>query len=223
MLSSHRGPISDEDEREREQVQEEKNSTEQCSAQVSRVRPNVIEDVTTADNIHDRIISIVGGLSSAKHITATVSQQLEDKPTATIWNLEAHLQLINWRLQSLPLPESSSIEGSSELQRIQEEKESAEHCLGICAEASQQADQARTNVFEDISVAEDGHQVLVSTVGDLITARRVTAGARTAQWIGQMSDTSLQQLSQHWNPTDSAEKHQGEASTSFQDRYRAGH
>jgi Fungal N-terminal domain of STAND proteins len=118
------------------------------------------------------------------------------KLTATTLSLEAHLQLINRRLPSRPLPESSSIEDNSELQQIQEEKESVEHCLGICAEASQQADQVRTNVFEDISVAEDAHQTLVSTVGDLITAKRVTAGPCTAQWIGQMSDTSLQQLSQ---------------------------
>jgi chromosome segregation ATPase len=85
-LSSHRGSISDEDSREREQIQEEKNSTEQClaicaqvPAQISRFRPNVIEDVTTADSMHDKIISTVGGLSSAKHITANVLRQLQDK------------------------------------------------------------------------------------------------------------------------------------------------
>jgi Fungal N-terminal domain of STAND proteins len=207
ILSSHRGPVSDEDSQDRERVQVEKNSTEQClaicaqvSAQVSQFRPNVMEDVSTGDNVHTKIISTVGGLFSAKHVTANALQLLEDKLTATTLDLEAHLRAVDRRLHTLPLAESSSVEGNLEQQRIQKEKESVEQCLGICAEASQQADHARTNVFEDISVAEDGHQVLVSTVGDLITAKRVTAGPRSAQWIGQMSDDSLGLLSHNWNP-----------------------
>ena len=71
---------------------------------------------------------------------------------------------------------------------------STKQCLAICASASEKANEDRTNVFEDVSLAEDGHQVIVSTIGDLILARRVSAGARSTQWMGQMSDDSLQHL-----------------------------
>lgn len=36
---------------------------------------------------------------------------------------------------------------------------------------------------------------LLCTLGDLIWAKSISTGARSSQWLGQMSDTSLQQLS----------------------------
>ena len=80
------------------------------------------------------------------------------------------------------------------------------------------------NVFEDISTADNSHQVLISTIGDLISARRVTAGARSRQWLGQMSDDSLQQMSQshgHVNAEGPVES-QAEASDRFEGRHGAG-
>jgi hypothetical protein len=76
-----------------------------------------------------------------------------------------------------------------------EEFESIRQCLNICMHASEEAEKVRVNIVEDITTAEDSRQVLVSTIGDLITARRVDAGARSLQCIGQMSDETLQQLS----------------------------
>lgn len=50
-------------------------------------------------------------------------------------------------------------------------------------------------IYEDISMTDDGYQVIASTVGDLIFARRITAGSRTAQAFVQiMSDESIQQI-----------------------------
>ena len=42
-----------------------------------------------------------------------------------------------------------------------------------------------------------GNQIIVSTLGDLISARVITAGAGSTQWLGHMSDAPLQQLSQN--------------------------
>ena len=53
----------------------------------------------------------------------------------------------------------------------------------------------KTNVFEDVSIDDDSHQVIVATLGDLISAKNVKTGSRSAQWLGQMSDATLQQLS----------------------------
>lgn len=41
--------------------------------------------------------------------------------------------------------------------------------------------QSRTKVFEDELVADDGQQVIVATLLDLISAKRVVAGARSTQ------------------------------------------
>ena len=49
----------------------------------------------------------------------------------------------------------------------------------------------RINVFEDIEIAGDEHPPIVATLGDLISAKRVTVGARSTQWLGQMPDASL--------------------------------
>ena len=41
------------------------------------------------------------------------------------------------------------------------------------------------------SMADDGHQLILSSMADLISARRVTIGSRSTEWLGQMSDASL--------------------------------
>jgi len=48
-----------------------------------------------------------------------------------------------------------------------------------------------------LCVVGDGHhgQLIGSTIGDLIAARRVTMGSRSTQQRGHMSDVTLQQLS----------------------------
>lgn len=62
-------------------------------------------------------------------------------------------------------------------------------------EASDPAETARKNTFEDIASADDSHQLVVSTSGDLISARHIVTGTMSVQWLGQMSDDSLQKLS----------------------------
>jgi hypothetical protein len=83
----------------------------------------------------------------------------------------------------------------SKSQRGQEDKNSCEPRPIICAEASEQMAKPRINVFEDVLAAQDSHQVIISTSGDLIMAVRVTAGIRATQWIGHMSDSPLKELS----------------------------
>jgi hypothetical protein len=68
-------------------------------------------------------------------------------------------------------------------------------CLAICTQASRQADQVRTNVFEDVVAARNTHQLIVATLGDLVSAKRITTGLGATQWLGQISDTTIQRLS----------------------------
>ena len=50
------------------------------------------------------------------------------------------------------------------------------------------------NSKEDIAIAEDDRQTLVSTTDDVIAADRITAGAQSLQFIGQMPHQTLQYL-----------------------------
>jgi hypothetical protein len=67
--------------------------------------------------------------------------------------------------------------------------------LSIPSYSSGPLHQGGTNVFQAISAAEDSHQILVSTSGSPIHALNITAGLRSSQWMGQMSEVSLQLLS----------------------------
>jgi hypothetical protein len=68
-------------------------------------------------------------------------------------------------------------------------------------------------------MADDGHQLIISTMGDLISARRVTVGSRSIQWLGQMSDTSLQQLSKDQDTSERGGQASFEAGTHFENRH----
>lgn len=73
------------------------------------------------------------------------------------------------------------------------------HVVGLSSStracSSDRAYQARINTFEAISTANGSQQILVSTSGNAIHARNVTNGSNSVQLLGQMSEISLQQLS----------------------------
>jgi hypothetical protein len=228
--------MSDEDAAEREQILEERDSTKQCltiCAQVSehldRVRPNAFEDVSATQDSHQKIVAALRGLTPAKRVTANVLKECKEMLINTTSQLEERLQKLDTRLQNPFLRGAEmSDEIEAERERVQEEKDSIKQCLSICAQASEQVDKVQTNVFEDVSSAQEAHQVIVSTLGDLISATRVSAGVRATQWLGQMSDATLQQLSRdrgvpNSGATEKAMEQQGEMVAKFQDQYGAGH
>lgn len=138
----------------------------------------------------------VAGLSSARQI-------MDDSLAGCGLNIKSASAQLSQRLEYLrTILTGTSLAGQqaalSDLEKREDlarEIESVRQCLDVCKQATEQAENARINVMQDVATAEDSRQVLVSTVGDLIAAHRVTAGARSLQAIGQMSDESLQHLS----------------------------
>ena len=231
-LSLQGGAISDEDAAERRQMQEERDSTQQClgiCAQVfthiDQVHPNATDNTSTPLAGYQRPVITFGGLVSARQTTADTLKAMKEKLSTTTIQLEKHLQDINNRLEkfsSQPLKQSN--EQAAEQDRMKEEMESIKQCLEICSQATMQADKERINDFEDITMTDDGQQVVVSTIGDLVSAKRVTAGARSIQWLGQMSDESLQQLSRDRSriASENATQQQTGTDSQFEGRYGAG-
>lgn len=79
-----------------------------------------------------------------------------------------------------------------------------------------QVDIVRSIVLEDVSAASDASQVIMSAHNNPISARRVSAEARAAQWTGQMADASIQQLSRdRGNVLRTVSESQGENAASF--------
>lgn len=223
--------MSDEEAAERDRMRIERESTKQClvicqqvSEQVNQLRPNVFEDLTATKGSHQ--VDVASGHVSAKRVTASALQELQEKLINTTSTLEQHLQDIDNKLRSPP-SSAARILGGAERDQVQAEKESIEQCLAICTQASQQADQFRTNVFEDVLAAREAHQLIVSTLGDLISAKRVTAELASTQWLGQMSDPTVQQLSKDQVSrsravTDKAVEPQSESGVNFADQYGRG-
>lgn len=233
-LSLQGARISSEDAVERQQIQEEKDSTQQCLdicvqvfAHINQVQLNTLENTSTPLNTHQVPITTPKDPISARLVTANTLKECKKRLTNTTSQLEQHLQDINNRLQNVSsqgLMMTPNVQAADQ-RGIQEEIDSIKQCLAICAQASQQADQGRTHVFEDISMAEDGHQLIVVTLGELIAARRITAGPRSKQWLGQMSDASLQQISRDYGrtATEKAIEPRIGLGTQFEGRYGAGH
>lgn len=81
--------------------------------------------------------------------------------------------------------------------RLLKELVTARQCLQVCNLAAEQASLVRgVHVFDGVSAQDNSQQVIVSTVGsDLINATNVRAGNFSTQWLGCISDASLQRLS----------------------------
>lgn len=79
---------------------------------------------------------------------------------------------------------------------MQEEKDSIEQCLNIYVDASDLAGSARINSFKVVNSADDSRQIIVLTIRDRISAKRIVIGNRSEQWLGQMSDDIIRQLLQ---------------------------
>jgi hypothetical protein len=219
--------VSDEEMAERERIEIERESTLQClaicaqvSEKVNQVRPNVFEDLSAPRGSHQVDVTAVAGLVSAKNVTATALQELQERLTNTTSSLEQHLRDIDHRLRNYSTS-AARIFGGTERERVQAEKDSIEQCLAICTRASEQAEQPRTNVFEDVSAARDAQQLIVATLGDLISAKRVAADISSSQWLGQMSDATVQQLSRD-RVRDKVGDQRGEVGVNFQDQYGRG-
>ncbi|KAJ9216010.1 hypothetical protein DTO166G4_2254 [Paecilomyces variotii] len=165
-------------------------------------------------------------ISLATKLTGSTLEECKARLHAASSQLRVQLESLDSKIRSLSKQRPNLSTGEAEdLKRFKEERDSITQCLAICTEASDLADNPRTNVFEDIQSADSSHQVIVSTLGDLITARRVSAESGSAQWLGQMSDETLRCLAEKYVPTAEKENRDpgGEKTAGFANRYGAGH
>ncbi|KAJ6016526.1 hypothetical protein N7540_011117 [Penicillium herquei] len=80
---------------------------------------------------------------------------------------------------------------ANERSDINEEAESIKASLKFFDQVSEEASQSRMNYFEDVATGDNSKQVIVTTLKDLISARRITSGSGSLQVLGQLSEDSL--------------------------------
>ncbi|KAF2257434.1 hypothetical protein BU26DRAFT_446892 [Trematosphaeria pertusa] len=202
-ISAHGSAKFDENAAEQKEMEEERDSTKKCleicaevSAHIDKVQPGAFGSISTTSDAYQPPLATLLGTPSARDTTAKTLDTCKESLFNTTARLQARLLDIEDRLQQhLSSKAPRQHEQIAERERLQEERDSKKQMLAICAQAFEHAEKTRTSYYEDIRLTDDAHKVAVSTVGDLISAKRITAGARSTLWMGQMSDASLQQLS----------------------------
>ncbi|KAK4140189.1 uncharacterized protein C8A04DRAFT_40126 [Dichotomopilus funicola] len=194
---------SDEEAIQMRQMQEERSSTQQglaicaqLSAHISRIQPLLAADHSQRSTDAHAIPPAV-----AERITREGLEECQDTLSNTAKRLEKHLQSIMDRLMAKSKMALSSSQDAADLGRLQEEWDTARLCLDICSKANENVTKVTINVFENIKGDEDILQFFASATGKIVHAKNITLGQRGVQFGGQLSDASIQQISQDFSRT----------------------
>ncbi|EEP83062.1 predicted protein [Uncinocarpus reesii 1704] len=213
-----RGGESENGSTEWAKIQEERETTRKCIEICTRVGDYI-------DTVQSHDLRGVPSSSASQRATVETLKECKDKLTALSTEIGKRSEELGNRLEKImSLEVKLSDEDADNMRKVQAERDGLKQCLAICNEVSAQTQGLRMNVFEDVISADDAHQLIVSTLGDLISAKRITTGARSAQWLGQMSDDALQRLSRDraHNASDTTVGIDSKTA-SFQGRYGAGY
>ncbi|GAQ12182.1 hypothetical protein ALT_9503 [Aspergillus lentulus] len=182
---------------ELEEIREEKASTEQClniCAGVSEAIEAFEKNLSLGSDAHSASVEQKSS-AQARITTKAMLTDFQVKLLTSRKDFESRMKELDRRLYDLS-EKGPHLTGEEalRLECMKEERDSISQCLNICTDASDLAANPR---------------LVVSTIGDLISAKHITTGARSAQWFGQMSDETLQQLSQNHKLVPSEEKESG--------------
>lgn len=176
-------------------IREEKESIEQCLEICSQVS-DYIKGIELRPQRSYPELETPAVCDTMQRKTSAILADFKGRLAANSADLETRLHELNKRIGLLSQQNSDGLsEHTEQLKNTKEERDSLVQCLAICTDASNLAESARTNEFEDIVSADDSQQVIVSTIGDLISARHIVTGSGSLQCFGQMSDDTVQQFS----------------------------
>ncbi|OBR05610.1 hypothetical protein CH63R_09730 [Colletotrichum higginsianum IMI 349063] len=164
---------------EKESTQQGLDMCAQLSAQITR-----FESAST-ERVH-----FSGRPSAHKHIKTGLSEAGRSIQSL-VARLQTHEALIDSQLEAMSLKEALSEPVAAQLARLQQTKESVSQCIRIVSDAGELAKE-RSNVFEDLTLADNSYAFSVSTVNDLVTARRLNLSGRSRHVGGQVTNETVQ-------------------------------
>lgn len=106
--------------------------------------------------------------------------------------LQSHEEDIERQMEAMNSATSLSESAATQLAQLQETKDSIQQCIKLVSDAGETLEIERRNIFEDITMTDEAYDFSVSTIGDLVTARRINLSGRTRHVAGQISDESYQ-------------------------------
>ena len=166
---------------------EEKQSTEQGLEICTQLSVQIQKLETQAVNEAE---AFAGKPSAKKHMTSGLVD-VRGSVDSLVSRLKAHESILSTQLEAISLEGTVSEPISAQLERLQQTKESISQCIQIVSEAGE-ATAERSNVFEDITLADNSYAFSVSTVNDLVVARRVNLKGRSRHFGGQVTDETVQ-------------------------------
>lgn len=183
-------------EEERESTQHGLEICDQFSAYIERTRSTLLEKMTRDPTISEVGSSPIGHNNIPLLILAQALTSAEREViNSRLRLLEHHHHERGGQPRVLryqkSLPQGDKI---GEQNESQEEAENIKESLNFFDRISQETSKNRTNYFEDITTGDRSTQAVVSTLKDLISARRIISGSDSLQVLGQMSDDSLQHM-----------------------------
>ena len=205
------------------QMKEEKDSILKCleicdsvSHHVTVLQRKASSHTSTSSNSNERpeatnAPAVCAWVAAASNLTGCKGQ------------LQSHLQRLTEKSRQ-PYDNSDPNQAQANKEDLLREMSSLQQSIDICDVASKEADRNRTNVFEDVSMGDDGRQVIASTVGDLIFAKKIKIGSRSIQMLGQMSDLTIQNATSDCDEITSKESLQRPEGSGevYEGRYGAG-
>lgn len=180
-------------------MEDEKNSTqksleicEQFLSLIDQSRPSLMGEVAHSSRPFDHSSSFfsphMSWLINAEGLNSTYKELMS-------WKLRLlqHLHGVGRGTQGQQryLPRSNNEQGSKQ-QFFREELSDTESLLNFCKKAEEEAKQPRTHYFEDVSTGDNSRQAIVTTLDDLISAKRIKSGDNSYQALGRMADESIQ-------------------------------
>lgn len=136
--------------------------------------------------------------SRAQRITNQELDNRHDKISAGPFELQARLRdlkrYVNELQQGLP-DTASSFENQDFISSVKAGVASVQNRISDCEEAAERESRKGVNIMEDVKASENSSQTGVSTTSDRVSAKRMSAGPQANQNFGQMSNKSLQKLS----------------------------
>ncbi|KAL7922509.1 hypothetical protein ACQKWADRAFT_292648 [Trichoderma austrokoningii] len=195
-------------------MEEERESAQQCIRICESARSHI-------QNLQDGMQPLDTEQNQDRRQTAVALSEARDRMVRMITDLQK--RLVDLSAQSASTEVSlRSTEVEQDRARLLGEIDIAKQCLEVCNMAADQASKQRVHEFGDVSAEDNSHQIIVSTVGDLLNAKSVKVGNFSTQWLGSMTDASLQQLSSdraaQYNSANAREN-----DPVFRDRYGSGY
>ncbi|KAL4815659.1 hypothetical protein BDW67DRAFT_185661 [Aspergillus spinulosporus] len=201
-LSLHGSAVTQTDPAELQRMEDEKQST-QKSLDICQKFLTLLDQAES---------SLLGDLASAPKEPFLRLSSYERPMQSTLINAEglssARKEITSWKIKLLqnlpsidkPLPKTQldipPLRNGlySEQQSFQEEVQGTEALLEFCRHVGTDVNQPRMNYYEDVTAGDNSHLAVVTTLKDLISAKRIKSGNRSKLVMGQMSDDTIQSV-----------------------------